>query len=86
VPHQTPDEIAAKVQQYIQSEFKKLGTKNTCKVESLHGGKSWLADVNHWNYVAGKQAVEAVFGVTPDFTREGYVSTLCMDFVIVLCR
>ena len=28
-------------------------------------------DVNHWNYRAASDAVKQVFGITPDFTREG---------------
>ncbi|KAI9219725.1 hypothetical protein BC828DRAFT_349041 [Blastocladiella britannica] len=71
VPNQTPDEIAAKVKSYLESEFAKLGSKNTLSVEALHGGKAWVADIDHWNYRAGTKAIEKVFGVTPDMTREG---------------
>ncbi|KAI9137966.1 hypothetical protein BKA69DRAFT_1031908 [Paraphysoderma sedebokerense] len=71
VPNQTPDEIKTKVVNYLQSEFAKLGSKNKISIEALHGGKSWVADVNHYNYVAGAKAIEKVFKVKPDFTREG---------------
>jgi acetylornithine deacetylase/succinyl-diaminopimelate desuccinylase-like protein len=30
-----------------------------------------LSDPNHENFVAGKKAVEKVWGVTPNLTREG---------------
>ncbi len=36
-----------------------------------HGAKSWVADFNHPHYQAAKNAVTRVFGVEPDFTREG---------------
>lgn len=28
------------------------------EIESLHGGKPWVADPNHWNYVAAATATE----------------------------
>ncbi|CAL1709499.1 unnamed protein product [Somion occarium] len=71
VPPQTPEDITKKVISYIESEFAKLGTKNTCKVEFLHGGKPWVADASHWSYEAAKQATEAVYLTTPNYTREG---------------
>ncbi|KAL7754515.1 hypothetical protein RI367_000500 [Sorochytrium milnesiophthora] len=71
VPNQTPEEISQKVTKYLNDEFAKLGTKNKLTVESLHGGKAWVADVNHWNFVAGAKATEQVYGVKPDLTREG---------------
>lgn len=36
-----------------------------------HAGKCWVADTNHWNFVAASNAVEKVFKVKPDLTREG---------------
>jgi len=40
-------------------------------VENKGGGKPWLSDINNPNYKAAAKAIEAVFGVTPDYTREG---------------
>ena len=40
-------------------------------VEYKGGGKSWLSDIKHPNYEAASKAIEKVFGVTPDYTREG---------------
>lgn len=37
----------------------------------MHAGKWWVSDPNHWNFTAGAEAVELVFGVKPDLTREG---------------
>lgn len=48
VPDLTPDKVADLVTKYLNDEFKKLGSKNTLKVSSLHGGKPWLSDPNHW--------------------------------------
>ncbi|KAI0694114.1 CNDP dipeptidase [Cytidiella melzeri] len=71
VPPQNPDDIRAKVENYLQGEFAKLNTKATLKIEYLHGGIPWVADHTHWNYEAAKRATEAVYLKSPDFTREG---------------
>jgi len=55
----------------VESEFVKLNSKNTLTVENLHGGKPWVADVNHWNFKAAKAATRAVYKQEPDLTREG---------------
>jgi Cys-Gly metallodipeptidase DUG1 len=71
VPNQNPTKITKQVVDYIQQEFTKLGSKNTIHVECIHAGKWWISEPNHWNFVAGSKAIEKVFGVKPDFTREG---------------
>ena len=35
------------------------------------GGKWWLSDIKHPNYEAAAKAIYKVFGVTPDYNREG---------------
>ena len=37
----------------------------------LQGAKAWVADYKHPHYQAGAAAIKTVFGVEPDFTREG---------------
>ncbi|RDB17221.1 Cys-Gly metallodipeptidase dug1 [Hypsizygus marmoreus] len=71
VPPQTPALVDPLVIAYLEAEFAKLNSKNTLTVESLHGGKPWVEDVNHWNYEAAKVATKAVYGQDPDLTREG---------------
>ncbi|KAJ3050544.1 hypothetical protein HK097_008510 [Rhizophlyctis rosea] len=71
VPNQEPAKITELVRKYIESEFAKLKSKNTISVDCGHAGKWWVADVNHWNYVAASKAVQKVFKASPDFTREG---------------
>jgi Cys-Gly metallodipeptidase DUG1 len=58
VPPQTPELVDPLVIAYLEAEFGKLGSKNTLTVENLHGGKPWIADVNHWNFQAAKVATE----------------------------
>lgn len=71
VPNMTVKEIDSIVEKYIKEEFKKLNSKNSIEVSSLHGGDPWIADINHYNFKAAHQAIEQIWGVTPDYTREG---------------
>jgi len=66
-----PSDLSKLVSDYLQKIFATLNTKNTLKVEELHAGKWWVASPDHWNYKAAAKAVEGVFGVKPDLTREG---------------
>ncbi len=40
-------------------------------IEMIHGAKSWLSDPKHPNYEAAAKAIEKVYGVRPDYSREG---------------
>lgn len=71
VPDMEPADVDKLVFAYLDDQFKKLGSNNTYKAELMHAGKWWVASPKHWNFSAATKAVEKVFGVTPDFTREG---------------
>jgi len=71
VPYMTPEKVDKLVIKYLEEEFAKLGTKNKLNVESLHGGKPWVANPDHWNYLAAARATEAIYKKKPDLTREG---------------
>jgi Cys-Gly metallodipeptidase DUG1 len=72
VPNQEPTKIYEQVKDFVESEFKKLGSKNTITVEQTHSpGKAWLGDVTDVNFTAARQACERVYGVKPDLIREG---------------
>ncbi|TPX70427.1 hypothetical protein SpCBS45565_g01760 [Spizellomyces sp. 'palustris'] len=71
VPDMEPAKVTELVEKYIKEEFEKIGSKNTIKIECGHAGKAWVADPNHWNFVAANKAIENVFKVKPDLTREG---------------
>jgi len=66
-----PGKVTELVIKHINAEFAKLGSKNTCKPYLQHDGKWWVASPNHWNFTAAGKAVEHVWGVKPDLTREG---------------
>ena len=71
VPNMESEDVTRLVKDYINSEFAKLGSKNTLNVELMHDGKWWVASPKHWNFTAAGKAVQQVFGVEPDMTREG---------------
>ncbi|BFZ57476.1 hypothetical protein PYCC9005_004528 [Savitreella phatthalungensis] len=71
VPDMQTGEVSALVQKHIETEFAKLGSKNTVSVEELHAGKPWYSSPDHWNFRAAAKATEYVYKVKPDLTREG---------------
>uniref|UniRef100_A0A1S4MXZ6 Peptidase M20 dimerisation domain-containing protein n=1 Tax=Pediculus humanus subsp. corporis TaxID=121224 RepID=A0A1S4MXZ6_PEDHC len=71
VPNQTPEEVEKVVVDYLEKKWKERGSVNKMKAYMYHGGKPWLSDPNHLNYKAASKAVEYIFKVKPDLTREG---------------
>ncbi|GAB7343427.1 hypothetical protein MBLNU457_1455t1 [Dothideomycetes sp. NU457] len=71
VPNMEIDEVNKLVEDYVNKQFKSLGSKNSCKVYCQHSGRWWVASPKHWNYTAAAKAVESVWNVKPDLTREG---------------
>lgn len=71
VPNMESDRVDELVFQYVRDEFKKLGSKNTLDISLQHSGNWWVASPKHWNFRAAGKAVESVFKVKPDLTREG---------------
>ncbi|KAI9657671.1 MAG: hypothetical protein M1821_002847 [Bathelium mastoideum] len=71
VPDMDSDTVNRAVFTHIDKTFAALGSKNTCRAQLLHAGKWWVASPKHWNFTAAAKAVEHVWGVKPDLTREG---------------
>ncbi|GAA5946373.1 hypothetical protein JCM3775_004771 [Rhodotorula graminis] len=84
VPDLEPEEVGKLVEKYLKDEFAKLNSKNTLKVEMLHGGKPWVTSIEHWNFKAATAATEKVWGKTPDFTREGGSIPITLTFAEAL--
>jgi len=84
VPNLTPEAVSSICTTFLQSEFEKLGSKNKIQIETLHGGKPWLADPNHWNFRAAAAATEKVYNKKPDLTREGGSIPITLTFQDVL--
>ncbi len=45
-----------------------------------HGNRPWLTDSNHPHYLAASKSIEKVFGMSPDFTREGCSIPVTLTF------
>jgi Cys-Gly metallodipeptidase DUG1 len=71
VPNMEEEQTNQCVYKFVEEQFAKLKSKNTLKVYAQHTGKWWVASPKHWNFSAAAKAVERVWGVAPDFTREG---------------
>ena len=71
VPNIESDKLDQIVFKHVKDTFAKLGSKNTLDVQLIHAGPWWVASPKHWNFEAAGKAVERVFGIKPDFTREG---------------
>ena len=41
------------------------------EAKMFHGAKAWLSSPSHPNYAAAAAAVKTVYGIEPDYTREG---------------
>ena len=71
VPNLEIGKVHDAVDKHINSTFASLKSKNTCKVIHEHTGEWWVSSPKHWNFTAAGKAVERVWGVKPDLTREG---------------
>lgn len=71
VPDMDLAAVDAAVYAHVDAQAAKLASKNTIRCQLLHAGKWWVASPDHWNFTAAGKAVESVWGVKPDLTREG---------------
>ncbi|KAF2675366.1 CNDP dipeptidase [Microthyrium microscopicum] len=71
VPNMESADVNKLVYDHVNGEFAKLKSKNKLTVSCQHDGKWWVASPKHWNFTAAGKAVEHVWGVKPDLTREG---------------
>ncbi|KAF7856055.1 hypothetical protein EAF04_010011 [Stromatinia cepivora] len=72
VPYMDQKSVTDLTLQYLEQEFQKLGSKNTCSVK-LFGESApyWLGSSDDANFQAGKAATQRVYKTEPDLTREG---------------
>lgn len=83
-----PDIESAKLDQivikYIEEEFAKLGSKNKLKAELIHDGNYWVSNPHNWSFRAAARATKKVWGVDPDYTREGGSIPITLSFQDIL--
>jgi len=80
VPNMEIEKTNELVYKFVEESFKKLNSKNTMKVYAQHCGNWWVASPKHWNFEAAAKATERVWGVKPDFTREGGSIPITLTF------
>lgn len=72
VPTMESKAVEALVVHYLEQEFKKLGSKNTCEVKQFgESAPYWVGNTKDSNFTAGAAATNRVYNTKPDLTREG---------------
>lgn len=71
VPNQDPKRIEKQVTEHLRNVFAELNSPNIMEVSLHHGARAWLSDPKHPNFAAAARATELVYGLSPDYTREG---------------
>ena len=68
VPNQDPDKIASLFESYV----KQIAPASVeLSITRMHGGKAWVAPIDHPAILAASRAFEKAFGKRPVFVREG---------------
>ncbi|GKZ81202.1 metallopeptidase M20 [Aspergillus niger] len=72
VPTMEGKAVMALVVHYLEQEFKKPGSTNTCKVKQFgESAPYWVANTEDSDFAAGRAATNRVYNTKPDLTREG---------------
>ncbi|CAI4223857.1 unnamed protein product [Auanema sp. JU1783] len=71
VPNMTPEKVETLVVDHLNTLWKQRNSPNDFKGVAFHSGKSWLTDPKGANFQAAAKAIKTVYGVDPDYTREG---------------
>ncbi len=81
VADQTPDDITDKLRRHFEAHTPET---MTLSFKDLHGGHGVIVDTSAPAMKAASEAMEAVFGQTPFFTREGGSIPVVADFKKIL--
>lgn len=80
VPDMDPRQVEQAVVAHLEQKFQLRGSPNKLKAYMFHGSKPWITDFKHPQYQAAASAIQAVFNVQPDFTREGCSIPVALTF------
>jgi acetylornithine deacetylase/succinyl-diaminopimelate desuccinylase-like protein len=81
VPNQNPDRVALLLKSHIAQI---APPEVTVRVEELHGGRPWKAELEGKFFEAARAALEKAFGTTPVLTGEGGSIPIVVDFQEIL--
>ncbi|VDM45218.1 unnamed protein product [Toxocara canis] len=71
VPNMEIAKVDELVIKFLDKLWEKRGSPNEYRAFSNHSGRYWLTDFKHPHYQCGVKAIKRVYGVEPDYTREG---------------
>ncbi|MFH4977513.1 hypothetical protein AB6A40_004222 [Gnathostoma spinigerum] len=80
VPDMHPEKVNEIVINHLTELWEKRGSPNKFKAYNISSGMYWLSDYNHPHYQCGARAIKKVFGVEPDYTREGCSIPITLSF------
>ncbi|XP_045043968.2 beta-Ala-His dipeptidase [Desmodus rotundus] len=84
VPHMDPPVVERQVKQHLQRVFSGRKSSNHMAVSMALGLRPWVAGLEDSQYLAGKRAIETVFGTEPDMIRDGSTIPIAQIFQDVL--
>ena len=82
VPNQVPENVNQLVVDYLNDMWKVRGSPNHMKVIPHHSGRPWMADHKDPHDMAGRKAMQQVYGCDPDLTREGGSIPITLTFQV----
>ncbi|CAH2353931.1 cys-Gly metallodipeptidase Dug1p [[Candida] railenensis] len=71
VPDIESNKLDELVIDFVNKKFAELNSPNVIKAELIHDGAYWVSNPFNDAFTAAAKATEDVWGVKPDFTREG---------------
>lgn len=80
VPNIDSHKLDQLVIDHCNAEFAKLGSPNKFKAELIHDGAYWVSDPFNEAFTAAAKATKLVWGVDPDYTREGGSIPITLTF------
>lgn len=80
VPNITSSKLTELVSAYCTEKFAQLHSPNKFSVQLMHDGDYWLSDPFNKAFSAAKKATNLVWGVDPDFIRDGGSIPITLTF------
>ncbi|VDO91142.1 unnamed protein product [Heligmosomoides polygyrus] len=80
VPNMTPEKVDKLVITYLNDLWSKRNSPNHFNAYPYHSGMPWVTDFTHPSFSAGARSLKRVFGVDPDYTREGGSIPITLTF------
>ncbi|VDM28632.1 unnamed protein product [Toxocara canis] len=80
VPNMDGETVEKLVLSYLDRLWEKRGSPNAYRAYQNYTGRYWLTDFKHPHYQCGARAIKRVFGVAPDYTREGCSIPITLTF------